>query len=100
MQQNCHQTVIFVGGLVVERKRFFAISGDGGIDGFAASTPNLKGANPLGFPPTKRAPQAEPILLAETEGFEPSIRFCRILTFQASAFDHSATSPHCWKRAP
>ena len=32
--------------------------------------------------------------MAETEGFEPSIRFCRILTFQASAFDHSATSPH------
>ena len=32
--------------------------------------------------------------LAEREGFEPSIRFCRILTFQASAFDHSATAPH------
>jgi cyclophilin family peptidyl-prolyl cis-trans isomerase len=31
--------------------------------------------------------------LAEREGFEPSIRFCRILTFQASAFDHSATAP-------
>ena len=28
------------------------------------------------------------------EGFEPSIRFWRILTFQASAFDHSATAPH------
>lgn len=36
--------------------------------------------------------------LAEREGFEPSIRFCRILTFQASAFDHSATAPHwLWK---
>ena len=33
-------------------------------------------------------------LVAEREGFEPSIRFCRILTFQASAFDHSATAPH------
>ena len=33
--------------------------------------------------------------MAEREGFEPSIRFCRILTFQASAFDHSATAPHC-----
>ncbi len=33
-------------------------------------------------------------MLAEREGFEPSIRFCRILTFQASAFDHSATAPH------
>ena len=32
-------------------------------------------------------------MLAEREGFEPSIRFCRILTFQASAFDHSATAP-------
>ena len=26
-------------------------------------------------------------------GFEPMIRFWRILTFQASAFDHSAISP-------
>ena len=31
-------------------------------------------------------------ILAESEGFEPSIR-CRIHTFQACAFDHSATSP-------
>ena len=39
--------------------------------------------------------------LAEREGFEPSIRFWRILTFQASAFDHSATAPHLrWKAAP
>src|SRR3954471_8498697 len=44
--------------------------------------------------------------LAEREGFEPSIRFCRILTFQASAFDHSATAPlsleggHVGKRPP
>jgi hypothetical protein len=30
--------------------------------------------------------------LAEREGFEPSIR-CRIHTFQACAFDHSAISP-------
>ena len=33
-------------------------------------------------------------VMAEREGFEPSIRFWRILTFQASAFDHSATAPH------
>jgi predicted Zn-dependent protease with MMP-like domain len=33
-------------------------------------------------------------MVAEREGFEPSIRFWRILTFQASAFDHSATAPH------
>jgi cyclophilin family peptidyl-prolyl cis-trans isomerase len=38
--------------------------------------------------------------MAEREGFEPSIRFCRILTFQASAFDHSATAPHRWRVAP
>ncbi len=31
-------------------------------------------------------------LMAVREGFEPSIR-CRIHTFQACAFDHSATSP-------
>ena len=30
--------------------------------------------------------------MAEREGFEPSIRF-RIHTFQACAFNHSATSP-------
>ena len=33
--------------------------------------------------------------MAERQGFEPWIRFWRILTFQASAFDHSATAPHC-----
>ena len=40
--------------------------------------------------------------VAEQEGFEPSIRFCRILTFQACAFDHSATAPHAasGKHAP
>jgi cyclophilin family peptidyl-prolyl cis-trans isomerase len=37
--------------------------------------------------------------VAEREGFEPSIRFCRILTFQASAFDHSATAPHALEDA-
>ena len=36
--------------------------------------------------------------LAEKEGFEPSIRF-RIHTFQACAFDHSATSPNLQSRA-
>jgi hypothetical protein len=38
--------------------------------------------------------------LAEREGFEPSIRFWRILTFQASAFDHSATAPHALEGRP
>jgi hypothetical protein len=37
--------------------------------------------------------------MAEREGFEPSIRFWRILTFQASAFDHSATAPHVLEEA-
>ena len=37
--------------------------------------------------------------MAEREGFEPSIRFWRILTFQASAFDHSATAPHALDEA-
>ena len=38
--------------------------------------------------------------VVEREGFEPSIRFCRIHTFQACAFDHSATAPHaCLGRA-
>ena len=32
--------------------------------------------------------------MAEQEGFEPSIRGYRIHTFQACAFDHSATAPH------
>ncbi len=32
--------------------------------------------------------------LAEREGFEPSIRFCRIHDFQSGAFDHSAISPY------
>ena len=35
-------------------------------------------------------------MMAEKEGFEPSIRF-RIHTFQACAFDHSATSPEARK---
>ena len=35
------------------------------------------------------------LAVAERVGFEPTIRFWRILTFQASAFDHSATAPHC-----
>lgn len=38
--------------------------------------------------------------LAEREGFEPSIRFWRILTFQASAFDHSATAPRALEGGP
>ena len=33
------------------------------------------------------------LYLAEREGFEPSIRYKRIHTFQACAFNHSATSP-------
>ena len=36
--------------------------------------------------------------MAEREGFEPSMSFWPILTFQASAFDHSATAPHALDR--
>ena len=42
---------------------------------------------------TKKGPCGTLLFLAEGEGFEPSIRF-RIHTFQACAFDHSATAPH------
>ncbi len=36
--------------------------------------------------------------MAEREGFEPSMSLWPILTFQASAFDHSATAPHALER--
>ncbi len=65
--------------------------------------PNLLPANlsnpgfssDLVFPSdTTRAPLREPFLyLAEREGFEPSIRYSRIHTFQACSFDHSDISP-------
>lgn len=32
-------------------------------------------------------------VLAEEEGFEPSIRYNRIPDFESGAFDHSATLP-------
>ena len=40
--------------------------------------------------------------LAERVGFEPTIRGYRIHTFQACAFDHSATAPRAssWQRRP
>jgi hypothetical protein len=36
--------------------------------------------------------------MAERQGFEPWMSFWPILTFQASAFDHSATAPHALDR--
>ena len=36
---------------------------------------------------------ASAVAMAEGVGFEPTIRFCRIRTFQARAFDRSATLP-------
>ncbi len=42
--------------------------------------------------PEAHVSEASGYYLAEREGFEPSIR-CRIHTFQACAFSHSATSP-------
>src|SRR5690242_6168908 len=38
-----------------------------------------------------------PSLLAEKEGFEPSIRYNRIPDFESGAFDHSATSPEFFR---
>ena len=38
-------------------------------------------------------PRIYAIILAEREGFEPSIRGYRIHAFQACALNHSATSP-------
>ena len=38
-------------------------------------------------------PEYTPDCLAEREGFEPSIRYKRIHTFQACSFSHSDTSP-------
>jgi hypothetical protein len=35
-----------------------------------------------------------PDLLAEKAGFEPAVRYKRTLAFQASALNHSATSPN------
>lgn len=34
------------------------------------------------------------LVVAEREGFEPSIRTSRIPDFESGAFDHSAISPH------
>ena len=34
-----------------------------------------------------------PFVLAEREGFEPSVRYHRTPTFQAGTLNHSATSP-------
>ncbi len=70
----------------------------------------LAKASPTAFTPQTRANADVPAMgrsmsdrfagwLAEREGFEPSIRFWRILTFQASAFDHSATAPHALESA-
>ena len=62
------------------------------------SQPSL--ANRIRFRYTPRANAGGAVktgwYMAEREGFEPSIR-CRIHTFQACAFDHSATSP--WARS-
>ena len=40
------------------------------------------------------------MVLAEREGFEPSIHFWRIHTFQACSFNHSDTSPDGCKGIP
>ncbi len=48
------------------------------------------GHHVVNLPQIKR--YAHRTYFAERKGFEPSIRFWRIHTFQACAFDHSATS--------
>lgn len=43
---------------------------------------------------TKKKPRSAGFfVLAEQEGFEPSIRYNRIPDFESGAFDHSATFP-------
>ena len=58
----------------------------------------LSGAELRGSREAKKSFCNNDLCVAEREGFEPSIRFWRILTFQASAFDHSATAPHAFQR--
>jgi hypothetical protein len=43
--------------------------------------------------PTKLFAKSEGFIVAEREGFEPSIPFWGIPDFESGAFNHSATSP-------
>ncbi len=43
--------------------------------------------------PKKKPRRAGFFVLAEQEGFEPSIRYNRIPDFESGAFDHSAIAP-------
>ena len=45
------------------------------------------------LPNNKIPPKTGVFLLAEKEGFEPSVRINRTTDFESAAFDHSATSP-------
>ena len=42
----------------------------------------------------QKAPNGAFHILAEREGFEPSVRYHRTLAFQASTLNHSAISPN------
>ena len=42
---------------------------------------------------TTRVSELAGLVLAEQEGFEPSIRYNRIPDFESGAFDHSAIAP-------
>jgi hypothetical protein len=42
---------------------------------------------------TTRLSELAGLVLAEQEGFEPSIRYNRIPDFESGAFDHSAIAP-------
>ncbi len=57
-------------------------------------TPTASGAELRHIPEGDNNFYINDLCVAERQGFEPWIRFWRILTFQASAFDHSATAPH------
>ena len=53
----------------------------------------LNGAELREIPRRGKSLSIKDLWVAEQEGFEPSIRGYRIHTFQACAFDHSATAP-------
>ncbi len=53
----------------------------------------VKGQIPFHQFNPKKMPQKGHLITAETEGFEPSIPFRGIHTFQACSFNHSDKSP-------
>ena len=66
-----------------------------GLTGFepATSSTPRKRATKLRHSPKQVGRGYPGPFLAEREGFEPSVRFCRTQHFQCCTFDHSDTSP-------